>query len=196
MLTEWIKNIIFVVLFASFLELLLPNSSMQRFVRVIMGLFIMLAILNPIIDAVQHFASVSQVPALSTNLGNPDLVANEVDHAGKERDKLSSTLYKKELSQQIKILIMAIDGVADANVAIEIHDSNNKIKGIESILIYVKPGISSRNGKKINIEEIRIEKEANKDEEIHTNLKKRITDMLVELYQIPKEKIEIKMVYS
>lgn len=198
MLTDWIKNIIFVVLFASFLELLLPNSSMQRFVRVIMGLFIMLAILNPIIGAVQHLTSKDQIPTFAANSGDLNIIANEVNHVTNDRNALSLELYKKELSQQIRILIMAMDGVADANVVIEIKKGNASTlsMGVSSIIVYVKPGISAKSEKIVSIAKVKIDKEFNKTEETYTDLKQRITDMIMELYQIPKEKIEIKMLYS
>jgi stage III sporulation protein AF len=195
MLTDWIKNIIFVVLFASFLELLLPSSSMQRFVRVIMGLFIMLAILNPIIGVVQHhLTSINQIPALSTNSEISNVITNEVNHVTNERDKLSLELYKKELSQQIRILIIAMDGVADANVAVEIN--SNTTNGVKSIVVYIKPGISTKNEKVASIKKITIDKQSGKTEESYAGLKERITEMITELYQIPKEKVDIKMLHS
>jgi stage III sporulation protein AF len=195
MLTDWIKNIIFVVLFASFLELLLPSSSMQRFVRVIMGLFIMLAILNPIIGVVQHhLTSISPIPALSTNSEASNLITNEVNHVTNERDKLSLELYKKELGQQIRVLILAMDGVADANVVVEIE--SNTANRVKSIVVYMKPGISTKNEKVATIKKITIGKQSGKTEELYAGLKERITEMITELYQIPKEKVDIKMLHS
>jgi stage III sporulation protein AF len=195
MLTDWIKNIIFVVLFASFLELLLPSSSMQRFVRVIMGLFIILAILNPIIGVVQHhLTSISPIPALSTNSEASNLITNEVNHVTNERDKLSLELYKKELGQQIRVLILAMDGVADANVVVEIE--SNTANRVKSIVVYMKPGISTKNEKVATIKKITIGKPSGKTEELYAGLKERITEMITELYQIPKEKVDIKMLHS
>lgn len=196
--TDWVKYIVFVVLFASFLELLLPSSSMQRFVRVIMGLFIMLAILNPIIGVVQQYSSTKQIPALSTNSESSVSIINEVNGIASEREKLSLELYKKELSQQMRILIMAIDGVADANVVVDIKTINkgNATNAINSVVVYIKPGNSAKNVKVATIAKISIGDENGKTEELHTDLKKRIMDMITELYQIPKGKIEIKMLHS
>lgn len=198
MFTDWIKYIIFVVLFASFLELILPSSSMQRFVRVIMGLFIMLAILNPIISVVQQYlVSPKQITALSTNSGNSISMINEVNGTVSEREKLSLELYKKELSQQMRIMIMAIDGVAEANVAIDINTINkSNVNAINSVVVYIKPGISTQTTKVAAIEKISIGEGNEKAEELHTDLKKRIVDMITELYQIPNNKIEIRMLHS
>lgn len=49
-LGEWLKDIILIVLLASFVDLLLPNSEVQRYARIILGLLIILVILTPIIE--------------------------------------------------------------------------------------------------------------------------------------------------
>ena len=44
-----VKNLLVIVVIASFLEILLPDSSVRPFVRFAIGLFVILAILNPIL---------------------------------------------------------------------------------------------------------------------------------------------------
>ncbi|MGI6093322.1 MAG: stage III sporulation protein AF, partial [Negativicutes bacterium] len=88
--SAWIKDIILVVLFAAFMELLLPSSSMQRFIRVIMGLFIMLTILNPALDVIQnHLASGQELSAVTTALNNSVSSKNVTNSMSDERDKLA-----------------------------------------------------------------------------------------------------------
>jgi stage III sporulation protein AF len=196
MFTGWVKYIIFVVLFASFLELLLPSSSMQRFVRVIMGLFIMLAIMNPIISIIQnHLIPTNQVPALSTNFGNS--IMNDSMNMSNERERLSHELYKKELAQQMKILVMAIDGVADVHVNIEIKTVKNSsiASGIESVILYIKPGLSAKDRKVAAVSKITIGEQKDKTEDPYIDLRKRISEIVTELYQIPKEKIEVRIIH-
>ncbi len=45
---QWMREIIVILLFAAFVDLLLPNSSMQRYVKVVISLFILMTLLNPI----------------------------------------------------------------------------------------------------------------------------------------------------
>jgi len=47
-LTIWLKKIILLVLLAAFLDLILPNTSMQRYVKMVMGLIILLTLISPI----------------------------------------------------------------------------------------------------------------------------------------------------
>ena len=52
-LAAWLKQLIAVVLLASLADLLLPGRSMQRYVRLVAGLFVLLAVLTPILEWVR-----------------------------------------------------------------------------------------------------------------------------------------------
>ncbi|REE70634.1 stage III sporulation protein AF [Paenibacillus taihuensis] len=52
-LAVWLQQIIAVVLLAGFIDLILPNKAMQRYVRLVAGLIILLTILTPIIRLLQ-----------------------------------------------------------------------------------------------------------------------------------------------
>ncbi|GAA4709868.1 stage III sporulation protein AF [Brevibacillus fulvus] len=47
-LTIWLKKIILLVLLAAFLDLILPNTTMQRYVRMVMGLILLMTIISPV----------------------------------------------------------------------------------------------------------------------------------------------------
>ncbi|NGQ94715.1 stage III sporulation protein AF [Brevibacillus sp. SYP-B805] len=47
-LNAWLKKIILLVLLAAFLDLILPNTNLQRYVKMVMGLILLLTILSPV----------------------------------------------------------------------------------------------------------------------------------------------------
>lgn len=47
---DWLREIVLVILLAAFIDLMLPNSTMQRYVKVVISLFVLLTILSPIIQ--------------------------------------------------------------------------------------------------------------------------------------------------
>jgi stage III sporulation protein AF len=57
----WLKTIIMAILLASFVDLLLPNNKMQRYVKTVMSLFILLTLLTPILELFQHKGSVDEM---------------------------------------------------------------------------------------------------------------------------------------
>lgn len=158
-ITDWVKGIIFVVLFASFVELLLPSNSMQKFIRVILGLFIMLAILRPVIGVLERTWTQDQLPVFS-KLGNNNLtdtaILNSATIAAGKREQLARDMYSRDLARQVRATVLAIDGVADARVSLEFEESSqqeSKIAGrIKNMLILIKYAATSKERQVARIE--------------------------------------------
>ncbi|MEK3721657.1 stage III sporulation protein AF [Paenibacillus sp. FSL H8-0034] len=57
-LSDWLKSIIMVILLATFVDILLPNQTMQRYVKTVISLFILLTLLQPLFSLFQKSTSV------------------------------------------------------------------------------------------------------------------------------------------
>lgn len=53
-LGEWLKEIVFVVLLAIFVELMLPSKSMQRYVKLVLSLLVLLTLLDPLLEVLSQ----------------------------------------------------------------------------------------------------------------------------------------------
>ncbi|SHE45744.1 stage III sporulation protein AF [Seinonella peptonophila] len=60
-ISDWLKQIILLVLIATFIDLLLPQQSLSRYVKLVLGLLIILAILQPILQLLTDQLSVDQL---------------------------------------------------------------------------------------------------------------------------------------
>ena len=191
-ITEWVKSIVMVVLFATFLEFLLPASSMQRFVRVIMGLFIMLSILNPLIYVLYNRI----LPEPVAVFGNPAAKATEVERisrdAAKGRNQLTHEIYRKDLANQIRALVMAIEGVAEVRVVVDTNDqeSSKNIGAIKHITLYVQPGLVD-SGRKIQKVTINTPSSENRPE-LSAATRDKIRRVITELYSIREDQLTIQ----
>lgn len=190
-ITAWVKTIVLVVLFASFMELLLPASSMQRFVRVIMGLLVMLAMLNPVIDLLQPRFLSQQIPAIGARHGgSTDRVKEGTGAVLQERDRLAVQMYKNDLAKQIRAVSIAVDGVAEARVTVELKDSLADNPGaVEKVTVYVLPGKNLADEK---VTPVNIGGSEPKPQEISAALKEKMARTIRELYQLRDSQVEIK----
>ncbi|SDM80595.1 stage III sporulation protein AF [Fictibacillus solisalsi] len=50
-LTDWISNIVLIILLSVIVDLLLPNNGFQKYIKMVVGLLLILAILNPLLKA-------------------------------------------------------------------------------------------------------------------------------------------------
>ena len=193
-LTSWVKGLMMLVLFAAFLELILPSSNMQKFVRLIIGLLIMLAILNPMIDFLTEDFKWKAIPSFKAQTSN-EMNLN-VDGNEEKREQLIYTTYKKELENQMKLTVESLHDVARAKVVLDISNKQDKDKNkmIQHVQVFVKPVLAKevQTVDKIDLKQKKNERQL----ELNNELKNMILHTLCELYQIPTEKFEIKSWYE
>ncbi|PTX53920.1 stage III sporulation protein AF [Melghirimyces profundicolus] len=87
LLSGWLKQIVILVLVATFIDLLLPNNSMERYVKLVMGLLIIMAILSPLFQLVRQDLNL-------TNLA--------FEQAGNEESRLASLSAIRQNSEKLK----------------------------------------------------------------------------------------------
>lgn len=49
-LSDWLKQVILIILLAAFVDLLLPSQAMQRYVRTVVSLFLLLTLMTPVFE--------------------------------------------------------------------------------------------------------------------------------------------------
>lgn len=132
-LKSLIRNLAFILLLATFLEMLLPNKSMRGFVQLVMGLFVIAAVLNPL----ANFLSINladQVPAWVVD-SSADLPVLAADDNTKDMGKSAvREQYKRILINQINVLVATIEGVADNEVAVELEQDAGGFSDYPQIL--------------------------------------------------------------
>lgn len=52
-LAGWLKTVVMVIMLATFVDLLLPSNTMQRYVKTVLSLFILLTLLTPVLQLFQ-----------------------------------------------------------------------------------------------------------------------------------------------
>lgn len=200
-LGEWVKQITMVILFASFTELLLPNSHMQRFVKLIMGLLIMYAMLNPITEVLQAFPQIfshSQTTETKPTEQAPLKQNNEL--MIKKTETLTAEVYQKDLAKQVKALVLANEGILDAQVFLDLKqqaEEKNKYK-INKMTIYIQPGSDEKSGDIKKVARISIGKALSNTPDGTQNspdskLCEKIRKPITELFQLSESQIEIKL---
>ncbi|MFV5962293.1 stage III sporulation protein AF [Bacillus sp. AK25] len=94
-LTEWITSIILFILFAIVIDLLLPNSSMQKYAKMVVSLLLIVVMLNPIFALFR---------------ADPDEIFSEImkgkDQAQSEEIKNQMNLEKKEIQASQRAYIL------------------------------------------------------------------------------------------
>lgn len=121
-----VRNLVVILLIASFLELLLPNKSLRGYVQLVMGLFVISALLNPI-AAWLKMPLEMEIPAwITTQSADMPALAQDGQAENLGGDAVQKQ-YREILINQIEALALAVKGVKGADAVVEFDKQAGKI---------------------------------------------------------------------
>jgi stage III sporulation protein AF len=133
-----VRNIVFVILIAVFIEMLLPLKETRKSVEVVVGLFVLITLLNPIVSFIQ------QEPLIELEMAEGNKELQQILDQGKELQQLQTvqteSYYGKHLEEQIAAFACIVPEVekADARVQFAAGSSQDEVGVIERIEIFIK----------------------------------------------------------
>ena len=167
---SWCEGIIVAVVISIIIEMLLPEGNNKKYIKVIIGIYILFVIIGPILGKINieyNFKNFIKYDEIT--------VSNNFDNNIKD-------VYIDGIEENIKLELENV-GYFVENVIVKV---DNKYENIEKIEITL---LSNNNDKKengIKINEIKINKKPNIQIE-----NSKINELLEKNYNVPKEKIYI-----
>jgi stage III sporulation protein AF len=144
-MAAWLKHIIAVVLLASLVDLLLPNKTMQRYVRLVAGLFVLLTVATPVLQGIkgdfgQKLAADMESAQRSPDYAPDQLAQIEADGAklrGKQQS-LAADLVAAELSATIRSAVASSEHRAVKRVDVKTGLDQNGQWAVETVAIVLE----------------------------------------------------------
>ncbi len=127
-----VRNLAIILLLDSFLEMLLPNKSMKGFVKLVMGLFVISAILTPLTTLLGMTVE-SAIPAW-TESSAQDLAVLAPGEVGEAiSTNAVQEQYKAIVVSQIKALTVGMEGIKELEVNVDLADGSSGLTNIPRI---------------------------------------------------------------
>ncbi|SDK51323.1 stage III sporulation protein AF [Natronincola ferrireducens] len=150
---EWIITIVSIIVFITFVEILIPNSDNKRYINVVVGLLIMIVILSPVFQVIKGDVDLGNKILEASNQMEHTTIKNTISH---QKDYVQTemvmALYKENLIQQMEHRIEAISDYGVENIQLEVEEKDQSNLG----MIY-GVDITLKAYKKVNIEKKDIE---------------------------------------
>ena len=131
-MSTWVKNLSLALVVISILEMLLPNNKTKKYVKVIMGLYVLFSIISPFIDN-QDKINLSQFNSYVET--SEDVVQTDSQIDQSSMDKRLNEIYEQELQKDIERKIKN-KGYEVESCRIDAHISQEDT-GIEKIIIKI-----------------------------------------------------------
>lgn len=196
-LTEWITNIIVLVLLAGVIELLLPGNQFQSYIKMVIGLLILLAMLSPLFkllnsDMDQVFQAMDLPAAAKENEIKNSIEKNKSEIQGAQRayilEQMAVPMKEKvqeELNQTYELEI--VDLQVHTNSGTESLKPED-ITGVKVVLAnhHESAGISEVSEVEVSISEKK--HQAEKD-----GVPEEIVEFLASQWQLDEQQLEVEM---
>lgn len=184
-LSQIAKNLLLVIMIAGFLEILLPDSSMRSFVRFAVGLFIIMAILNPTLNILYDDRDLqSEAWEMAWEYQDPTSLQEQGIKLNKELQSSGESALQAKIEQQVKSLAILVPGVNDLETEITLDPQLGQVEKVE---LTVKPFTAGEEGKS-SVQAFASDEVSIKDREI---IRSKLTSMMENFYGLEKTNIVI-----
>ncbi|MDN4078435.1 stage III sporulation protein AF [Paenibacillus polymyxa] len=136
----WLKELVLIVLLASFVDMILPSRSMERYVKLVLSLLVLLTLLSPIVRLLS--SSPSEVLGRALDLqrqaetGNREPTLEEILAKGKQlkqqQEQSSMQWAGKEVAKEMKGQLEQYTGLAIQSVQVTLAQIQQKESGLEA----------------------------------------------------------------
>lgn len=196
--TEWIQNIILFIFIAVLLDMILPRSAMEKYVKIIMSLLLLAVMIEPILKIFSYHL--------------PQMLANEIHQFEKTEDSIKNSIEfkKKEIQAKDHAYIleqMAVQmenmvegelvekyGLTVKDLQLSANTDEDQLKEVEKVIVTIgekENANSVEMVKPVEIEPV-FQKEADQPT-IENENEKEIIALLSEKWGLSQEKISIHM---
>ena len=197
-LSSWGQGIIVAVTVSAIIEMLLPNGNSKKYVRVVIGIYILFTIISPVISKLPN-GKIDVNEILDTSKYEKQIAKSDENISKKIEASNSRTIkdiYISNLEKDIKVKLEEKGyGVSSTNIEVK-EDGNYTIEKINLSIYKTSKDNNKSNSIIINSIEIEVGKGSNTIEEsnnntINDNDRNKIKEYLSATYDIDSKKIEI-----
>lgn len=196
-LSSWAKGITLAVIVVSILEMLLPNNKTKKYIKMVMGVFILFNIISPFINA-NDLKNLNEIDASKyVNENNKNYVEQKsMDERLEELyiDEIEKDIIKKVEKKGYKVSMCKVDakitkneeetGITKIKLKVE---KTGEVKQEENSSIENQIVTQVQKIKKVNTKKIEEDKETSLEKSDIQNLKQ----FLIEEYEVNEKCLEI-----
>ncbi|WCK56850.1 stage III sporulation protein AF [Aneurinibacillus sp. Ricciae_BoGa-3] len=133
MITLWIKRLILLVLLATFIDLLLPSNAYQKYIRLVMGLCILLAMLTPLLSffgakQITFDSFVAAQANKQTASLDPARIKALTDELIKSKDDTAAGYVQSQVEEAVKKQVEDQYAIPVASVQVKLNTEADKAK--------------------------------------------------------------------
>lgn len=204
---QWILNIVTLSIFIVVLEILIPSGKTKKFVNIVSGFILIIAIMNPLISILAKGIDINDFEISSQTQINSNEIENNSKLLTQEQNKQIVQEYRKRLISQIEKKTREVSKGQEVSADIIINEDYNSdnFGEIITVYIYLSDTATANEIRPVSIvKEVKItatqSKETkntstniNLEKEVDKKMKTNIQQKISSVFEIPSKNIVVGM---
>lgn len=202
-LKSWVMNIITLVMVIVLLEILVPSGKIKKFVDLVSGFILIIAIINPVLSAISKGVNFEEIQISSSNFLDKKAIETNSKILKDKQMKQIAQSYRSKLIQQIEESTAQIKGIGEVKADLIINEdyASESFGEIKRVYISFRPTEENSSVKPVaKIESVKIgagqgsqNTETAQSSKVSADLKKQIEDKIMHIMEVPKDNIVISL---
>jgi stage III sporulation protein AF len=141
-LKNWVLNIVVLTMFIVLLEILIPSGKIKRFVNLVSGFILIIAIVNPLVGLFGKGLDLKELQISSSNFIDRKEIEAGSRMMNEQQIKQITEVYRKKIIKQLEENTKDVKGVADvkADVLIDQNYETPSFGEIKRVYLDLKLG--------------------------------------------------------
>lgn len=190
-MSTWAKSIILAVIVSTIIQMILPEGNNKKYIKTVIGLYILFTIISPIISKISGGNSTIDVSKYENYFNVESTTTASANVIDKNLDNTYTSSIKADIKNRMKQKGYKVNSL-DANIELKNEESYGTINSLK-ISLEREENNNNSNIQAVNKIEIKISNNTNeiKQNNLTSMEKQEIKNYLSETYSIKKENIEV-----
>ena len=190
-MSTWSKSIILAVIVSTIIQMILPEGNNKKYIKTVIGLYILFTIISPIISKISGGNSTIDVSKYENYFNVESTTTASANVIDKNLDNTYTSSIKADIKNRMKQKGYKVNSL-DANIELKNEESYGTINSLK-ISLEREESNNNSNIQAVNKIEIKISNNTNevKQNNLTSMEKQEIKNYLSEIYSIKKENIEV-----
>lgn len=190
-MSTWAKSIILAVIVSTIIQMILPEGNNKKYIKTVIGLYILFTIISPIISKISGGNSTIDVSKYENYFNVESTTTASTNVIDKNLDNTYTSSIKADIKNRMKQKGYKVNSL-DANIELKNEESYGTINNLK-ISLEREENNNNSNIQAVNKIEIKISNNTNevKQNNLTSMEKQEIKNYLSETYSIKKENIEV-----
>lgn len=190
-MSTWAKSIILAVIVSTIIQMILPEGNNKKYIKTVIGLYILFTIISPIISKISGGNSTIDVSKYENYFNVESTTTASANVIDKNLDNTYTSSIKADIKKRMKQKGYKVNSL-DANIELKNEESYGTINSLK-ISLEREENNNNSNIQAVNKIEIKISNNTNevKQNNLTSMEKQEIKNYLSETYSIKKENIEV-----